>query len=123
MLVVLIVHMLHPISMTVTKNEKTAQRVWFITGCSSGFGRLLAEQVLKAGDKVVATARNIASIADLEKTYAKTARALSLDVTHPEQIRAAVDQALEHFGHVDVLVNNAGYGLMAAIEEASDDEI
>lgn len=112
-------HLLHPISMT----TKTAQRVWFITGCSSGFGRLLAEEVLKAGDKVVATARNIATIADLEKTYPKTARAISLDVTHRDQITAAVDQALEHFGHVDVLVNNAGYGLMAAIEEASDDEI
>ncbi len=104
-------------------STKTAQRVWFITGCSSGFGRLLAEEVLKAGDKVVATARNIATIADLEKTYPKTARALSLDVTHPEQIKSAVEQALEHFGHVDVLVNNAGYGLMAAVEEASDADI
>jgi len=109
--------------MASTENTKTAQRVWFITGCSSGFGRLLAEEVLKAGDKVVATARNIATVADLETAYPKTARVLSLDVTHPEQIKAAVEQGLEQFGHVDVLVNNAGYGLMAAVEEASDADI
>jgi len=108
--------------MTSAKHQ-TVQRVWFITGCSSGFGRLLAEEVLKSGDKVIATARNIATIADLEKQYPKTARALSLDVTHREQIAAAAEQALEHFGHIDVLVNNAGYGLMAAIEEAEDAEI
>jgi NADP-dependent 3-hydroxy acid dehydrogenase YdfG len=103
--------------------SKGTSRVWFITGSSSGFGRLLAEEVLKAGDKVVATARNIATIADLEKKYPKTARAISLDVTHREQITTAVEQALDHFGHIDVLVNNAGYGLMAAIEEATDEDI
>jgi len=107
-----------------TKSQtKSNARVWFITGCSSGMGRLLAEEVLKAGDKVVATARNIGTIADLEKKYPDTARALSLDVTHPQQIATAVEQALEHFGHIDVLVNNAGYGLMGAIEEVQDDEI
>jgi NADP-dependent 3-hydroxy acid dehydrogenase YdfG len=106
-----------------TASGKATSRVWFITGCSSGFGRLLAEEVLKAGDKVVATARNIATIADLEKKYPETARALSLDVTHADQIKTAVEQALEHFGHIDVLVNNAGYGLVAAIEEAKDEDI
>jgi NADP-dependent 3-hydroxy acid dehydrogenase YdfG len=109
--------------MTESKSKPTVSRVWFITGCSSGFGRLLAEEVLKTGDKVVATARNIATIADLEKQYPKTARALSLDVTHREQIATAVEQALEHFGHIDVLVNNAGYGLVGAVEEPSDEEI
>ncbi len=108
--------------MTVSQS-KTTSRVWFITGCSSGFGRLLAEEVLKAGDKVVATARNIATIADLEKQYPKTARAISLDVTHREQIATAVEQALDHFGHIDVLVNNAGYGMVAALEEATDEDI
>jgi NADP-dependent 3-hydroxy acid dehydrogenase YdfG len=103
--------------------SKTTSRVWFITGCSSGFGRLLAEEVLKAGDKVVATARNIGTIADLEKNYPKTARAISLDVTHRDQIKTAVEQALDHFGHIDVLVNNAGYGLVAALEEATDEDI
>jgi NADP-dependent 3-hydroxy acid dehydrogenase YdfG len=103
--------------------SKNPSRVWFITGCSSGFGRLLAEEVLKAGDKVVATARNIGTIADLEKKYPKTARAISLDVTHREQIATAVEQALDHFGHIDVLVNNAGYGLVAALEEATDEDI
>jgi NADP-dependent 3-hydroxy acid dehydrogenase YdfG len=109
--------------MTKSQAKPSASRVWFITGCSSGLGRLLAEEVLKAGDKVVATARNIGTIADLEKKYPETARALSLDVTHREQIATAVEQALEHFGHIDVLVNNAGYGLMGAIEEVQDDEI
>jgi NADP-dependent 3-hydroxy acid dehydrogenase YdfG len=104
-------------------SSKNPSRVWFITGCSSGFGRLLAEEVLKAGDKVVATARNIGTIADLEKKYPETARALSLDVTHQEQIKTAVEQALDHFGHIDVLVNNAGYGLVAALEEATDEDI
>jgi NAD(P)-dependent dehydrogenase (short-subunit alcohol dehydrogenase family) len=109
--------------MNESKKKTTTSRVWFITGCSSGFGRLLAEEALKAGDKVVATARNTAKIADLEKMYPETARALSLDVTHPQQISSAVEQALEHFGHIDVLVNNAGYGLMGAIEEPSLEEI
>ncbi len=110
--------------MAMTNTEsKNSSRVWFITGCSSGFGRLLAEEVLKAGDKVVATARNISTIADLEKKYPKTARAISLDVTHREQIATAVEQALDHFGHIDVLVNNAGYGLVAALEEATDEDI
>jgi len=83
----------------------------------------MAEEALKAGDRVVATARNIAKIADLEKKYPETARAISLDVTHKQQIKTAAEQALEHFGHVDVLVNNAGYGLMGAIEEAEDADI
>jgi NAD(P)-dependent dehydrogenase (short-subunit alcohol dehydrogenase family) len=103
--------------------SKAASRVWFITGCSSGFGRLLAEEALKAGDRVIATARNIGTIADLEKKYPETARAISLDVTHREQITTAVEQALEQFGHIDVLVNNAGYGMVAALEEATDEDI
>jgi NADP-dependent 3-hydroxy acid dehydrogenase YdfG len=102
---------------------QTTSRVWFITGCSTGFGRMLAEAALKAGDKVIATARNIAKIADLEKQYPQTARALSLDVTHPEQIKTVVEQALEHFGHVDILVNNAGYGIVGGVEEATDADI
>jgi len=98
-------------------------RTWFITGTSSGFGRLLAEEVLKAGGKVAATARNIGQIADLERDYPGRARAIALDVTHKAQIQTAVEQALEEFGHIDVLVNNAGYGLIGAVEEVSDEEI
>jgi NAD(P)-dependent dehydrogenase (short-subunit alcohol dehydrogenase family) len=98
-------------------------KVWFITGCSSGFGRVLVEEVLAVGDSVVATARKVETVRDLETKYAGRALALPLDVTKPEQIAAARDAALAKFGRVDVLVNNAGYGVMAAVEEASDDEI
>ena len=98
-------------------------RVWFVTGTSTGFGRILAEEVLKAGGKVVATARNVAQIADLEQQYPGRAKAIALDVTSKQQAEAAVAQAIEAFGRIDVLVNNAGYGLAGAVEEASDEEI
>jgi NAD(P)-dependent dehydrogenase (short-subunit alcohol dehydrogenase family) len=97
-------------------------RIWFITGASTGFGRLLAEEVLKAGGKVIATARKLDKIVDLEKQYPKTAKALVLDVTDAGQIDSAVAQAVAHFGRVDVLVNNAGYGVAGAIEEVSEAE-
>jgi NAD(P)-dependent dehydrogenase (short-subunit alcohol dehydrogenase family) len=97
-------------------------RTWFITGASTGFGRLLAEEVLKAGGKVVATARKLDKIADLEKQYPKTAKALVLDVTDAGQVDSAVTQAFAQFGQVDVLVNNAGYGVAGAIEEVSETE-
>ena len=100
-----------------------SKRVWFITGSSSGFGRLLAEQVLVAGECVAATARDISRISDLEKKYPNSAKAIPLDVTDKKQVSAAVEQAISAFGHIDVLVNNAGYGLVAAQEEASEDEI
>jgi NAD(P)-dependent dehydrogenase (short-subunit alcohol dehydrogenase family) len=98
------------------------QRVWFITGASTGFGRLLAEEVLKSGGKVVATARKLDKVADLEKQYPQTARALALDVTDAGQVDSAVTQAIAQFGQVDVLVNNAGYGVAGAIEEVSEAE-
>lgn len=97
-------------------------RVWFITGSSTGFGRLLAEQVLKAGERVVATARNVAQVADLEAKYPGQAKAIALDVTNQQQIDSAVEQALAAFGGVDVLVNNAGYGLCGGVEEATEEE-
>jgi NADP-dependent 3-hydroxy acid dehydrogenase YdfG len=97
-------------------------RVWFITGCSTGFGRLLAEEVLKSGGKVVATARKPEQIADLEQKYPQRAKALALDVTDQAQVDSAVTASIQHFGHVDVLVNNAGYGVAGAIEEASEAE-
>lgn len=101
----------------------SAQRTWFITGCSSGFGRLLAEQVLAQGDRVAATARNPSTIADLEKNYPADAKAIQLDVTDKSQVTAAIEQAIASFGRIDVLVNNAGYGLVAAQEEATEEEI
>lgn len=97
-------------------------RTWFITGASTGFGRLLAEEVLKGGGKVVATARKLDKIADLEQKYPEKAKAFALDVTDPAQILSIVAQTLTTFGPVDVLVNNAGYGLAGGIEEASEEE-
>jgi NADP-dependent 3-hydroxy acid dehydrogenase YdfG len=98
------------------------QRVWFITGASTGFGRLLAEEVLKAGGKVIATARNLDKVKDLEAQYPQTAKALALDVADAGQVDSAVTQAFAQFGQVDVLVNNAGYGVAGAIEEVSEAE-
>jgi NAD(P)-dependent dehydrogenase (short-subunit alcohol dehydrogenase family) len=97
-------------------------RTWFITGASTGFGRLLAEEVLKAGGKVIATARKLDKVADLEQQFPQTAKALALDVTDAGQIDSVVTQAFAQFGQVDVLVNNAGYGVAGAIEEVSEAE-
>jgi NAD(P)-dependent dehydrogenase (short-subunit alcohol dehydrogenase family) len=97
-------------------------RVWFITGSSSGFGLLLAKEVLRRGDRVIATARNASQIDDLPTLYPDTARVFTLDVTRPAEIEFVAQQAIAAFGHVDVLVNNAGYGLNGAIEEVSEDE-
>ena len=101
--------------------EKTA-RTWFITGASTGFGRLLAEELLKRGERVAATARDRTKVQDLETQYPGTARAFTLDVTEPAQIEEAARQAIADFGRIDVLVNNAGYGVNGAIEEVSDEE-
>jgi NAD(P)-dependent dehydrogenase (short-subunit alcohol dehydrogenase family) len=103
-------------------SDSTTQRVWFITGASTGFGRELAVQLLQAGDKVVATARRPQQVADLADKYQELALALALDVTDQASVDAAVEQALARFGRVDVLVNNAGYGLAGAIEEATEAE-
>jgi NAD(P)-dependent dehydrogenase (short-subunit alcohol dehydrogenase family) len=100
-----------------------SKRVWFITGSSAGFGRLLAEQVLAAGECVAATARNPASVVDLERQFPDRVLAIRLDVTDKQQVSAAVTQVISTFGHIDVVVNNAGYGLVAAQEEATEDEI
>ena len=102
--------------------ESTPHRVWFITGASTGFGRLLAEEVLKRGEHVIATARDVTKIRDLAEQYPKTARAFALDVTDASAIASVTEQAIEAFGQVDVLVNNAGYGVTGAIEEVSEDE-
>ncbi len=95
---------------------------WFITGASTGFGRTLAETVLKAGGNVIATARKREQIADLEKQFPNAARALKLDVTDAGQVDSAVTQAFAEFGKVDVLVNNAGYGIAGAVEETTEAE-
>lgn len=98
-------------------------KVWFITGSSTGFGRSLTSSVLKHGDRVVATARKPEQLGDLIDQYPETATSVRLDVTNPQEVRDAVNSALDTFGRIDVLVNNAGYGAIGAIEEVSDDAI
>jgi NAD(P)-dependent dehydrogenase (short-subunit alcohol dehydrogenase family) len=99
-----------------------AGKVWLITGASTGFGRLLAETVLAEGGRVIATARRAEQIADFAEKYPGTARGLVLDVTRPEQIEAVAREAIGAWGRIDVLVNNAGYGIAGGIEEATEAE-
>jgi NAD(P)-dependent dehydrogenase (short-subunit alcohol dehydrogenase family) len=101
----------------------TKDAVWLITGCSKGLGRALAAQVLAKGYRVVVTARRAADIADLVAAHGDAALAVELDVTDPAQISAAVTAAEDRFSGVDVLVNNAGYGYLAAIEEGEDADV
>lgn len=96
---------------------------WFITGCSAGLGRALARTVLEDGHSVVVTARDPGSVTDLVNEFPDHALAVALDVTDSAACDRAVEAAHERFGHVDVLVNNAGYGYRAAIEEAPDADI
>ena len=102
--------------------DSTSSRVWFITGTSTGFGRLLAEEALRRGERVIATARDISKLKDLATQYPGNARDFTLDVTKPSEITSVAQQAIGAFGHVDILVNNAGYGVNGAIEEVSEDE-
>jgi NAD(P)-dependent dehydrogenase (short-subunit alcohol dehydrogenase family) len=103
-------------------SNKTS-RVWFITGASTGLGRNLAEAALAKGDRVVATARKQETVADLERLNPGHALAVRLDVTDPAQVKASVQTAIDAFGRIDVLVNNAGYGLLGTVEEVSDAQI
>jgi NAD(P)-dependent dehydrogenase (short-subunit alcohol dehydrogenase family) len=98
-------------------------RVWLITGSSTGFGRTLAEAVLDQGETVVLTARNPQQVEDLTAKFPNRALAVRLDVTKPTEVREVVKQAIATFGRIDVLVNNAGYGTLGAIEEISDEDI
>ncbi|MUL37556.1 oxidoreductase [Gloeocapsopsis dulcis] len=98
-------------------------KVWLITGSSTGFGRTLAETVLKEGDRVIATARKPEQLAGLVEQFSESVKVIALDVTQPEQIQTALEQALATFGQIDVLVNNAGYGLIGALEEVSQEQI
>ena len=97
-------------------------RTWFITGASRGFGALIAEKALAQGDAVVATARNPQSVIDRLGAH-DNLLAMALDVTDETQAHAAAKAAVERFGRIDVLVNNAGYGLLGAVEEATGAEI
>ena len=95
-------------------------KVWFITGTSKGFGRIWAEAALERGDRVVATARNASTLTDLVERYGDNVLALKLDVTDKPAVEAAIVRAHEHFGRLDVVVNNAGYGLFGMVEEVSE---
>ncbi len=98
-------------------------KVWFITGCSTGFGRELAKEVLRAGYNAVVTARNLNDVEDIVSAYPETSIAVKLDVTEHASINDAVQQSLQRFGTIDVLVNNAGIGYFGAIEESNEAEV
>ncbi len=99
------------------------KKIWFITGASRGFGRIWAEAALQRGDHITATARKISDVADLTERFGDAVLPLALDVTNAGQVKQVVQQAYAHFGRLDVLVNNAGTSLVAATEEASDEQI
>ncbi|PRY12082.1 SDR family oxidoreductase [Kineococcus rhizosphaerae] len=100
-----------------------AQRTWFITGSSSGFGRLMTEQLLQQGDRVAATARDTSSLTDLSEIHGDRLWTAQLDVTDTARIREVVAEAFAELGTIDVVVNNAGYGLFGAAEELTDELI
>jgi len=104
-----------------SNNKKN--RTWLITGASRGFGRVWTEAALERGDKVAATARKLSSIADLKEKYGDNVLTLELDVTNHDQVKTVVAQAHEHFGSLDIVLNNAGYSLVGTIEEASADDV
>lgn len=99
------------------------KKIWFITGASRGFGQIWAEAALQRGDQVAATARAPEHLASLSQRYGDAFLPLTLDVTDRAAVFAAVQQAHAHFGRIDVLINNAGYGQFGAIEELSEDEV
>ena len=96
---------------------------WLITGCSTGLGRALAEAVIGAGHNAVVSARDVAKVADLADPAPDRVLAVALDVTDAQQVASAAQQAQDRFGGVDVLVNNAGYGYRAAVEEGDDADV
>jgi NAD(P)-dependent dehydrogenase (short-subunit alcohol dehydrogenase family) len=98
-------------------------KTWFITGTSSGFGRLLTEKLLARGDRVVATLRRMEALDDLRETYPDRLSIARLDLTDQDAVRATVDRAFADLGRIDVVVNNAGYGLFGAAEELTDEQI
>ena len=97
-------------------------KVWFITGTSKGFGRIWAEAALARGDEVAATARNVESLAELVERYGDKVMPIRLDVTDKAAVDTAVKDAHDRFGRLDVVVNNAGYGLFGTIEEVTEEQ-
>ena len=97
-------------------------KVWLVTGASTGFGRELVEYLLTQGARVVATARKVAALAELGTQYPERVLVAAMDVTDQKQVEAVVDSAVKWFGRIDVLVNNAGYGMVGAVEESGEEE-
>lgn len=98
-------------------------KVWFVTGSSRGFGRQFVESALRRGDKVAATARNTESLVELVAAYGDAVLPLSLDVSDKAAVFAAVKRSRDHFGRLDIVLNNAGYGLFGAVEELTEQEV
>lgn len=98
-------------------------KIWFITGSARGLGRNLTEAVLEHGDKVAATARNTNALQDLVEKYPGQVLPIQLDVTDYDQVHLAVESAITHFGRIDVLVNNAGFGIVGAAEAFTDEQV
>jgi NAD(P)-dependent dehydrogenase (short-subunit alcohol dehydrogenase family) len=107
----------------VMSNERVENRVWFVTGTSSGFGRCIAQEIIARGGRVVATARDARSLDDVVALAPDRVHAVRLDVTKPAEIQSAVASALQRFGTIDVLVNNAGFSVVGAVEETSEEEL
>jgi NAD(P)-dependent dehydrogenase (short-subunit alcohol dehydrogenase family) len=103
--------------------RQRSHKTWFITGSSSGFGRALTETLLERGNRVAATLRKVNALDDLKEQYGERIWVAPLDVTDTTAVRAVVERAFDHMGRIDVVVNNAGYGLFGAAEEVSDDQI
>ncbi|WFP62639.1 oxidoreductase [Mesorhizobium sp. WSM4904] len=104
-------------------DQHRKQRVWFVTGASSGFGRAVSEAVLDRGDRLVATARHVDAIRGFAGRGGDRALTLPLDVTSATAAKEIVDEAVAHFGRLDVIFNNAGYGHVGAIEELTEEEL
>jgi NAD(P)-dependent dehydrogenase (short-subunit alcohol dehydrogenase family) len=98
-------------------------KIWFITGSSRGFGRQFAQSALERGDKVAATSRSTDSLADLVAAHGEAILPLALDVTDKAAVTEAVERAHDHFGRLDVVVNNAGYGLFGTVEESTEQQV
>jgi NAD(P)-dependent dehydrogenase (short-subunit alcohol dehydrogenase family) len=107
-----------------TRNDiAAAHQVWFVTGSSSGFGRAIVEEALERGHSVVATARKSSALHGLAARAPDRVLLADVDVTRPDQVRAAVAAAIQRFGQIDVLVNNAGFSILGAVEETSEEEL
>ena len=103
--------------------KKTNNKVWLITGCSTGFGRAFATRALEAGYSVAVASRKKSDIEDIVSKFPETSLAVTLDVTKPTEIQSAVKATIERFGQIDVLINNAGIGYFGAIEESEEAEV